>query len=479
MHKKFPALSSHNLLDVSQGNQAGNHQPRLPEFPTERCGTHQGKVLEMYCGKHDVVGCHICFSKDHRSCPDSQIFSISDMIDKLFNLMKSKETHNRLRDMVGSITTHCDSNDVRLASLLEAKNAALQKVAKFQKALEAAVKKALEMSKKEIEDLYKKLEEEILQDNADVKNTRDVLQSTSDKLKKAEANRAQRFVCTKLAEALMENADDQISKRKFKNLTDVQLSFTPNQSLMEYINGLHGIGEVVRSTEKRTDLYKIKGRNYLSTFKDIDLMYTDGVCVDGRGNIFVVGCHSHNVVQFDENGKKIGVVIKQQDGLKYEIYYILKKFVMHPMGVPDQIQDFFYNVRYKERMTAKLLTSISVLGLSFWLNMVAVCVPYWWCQECDTGNMTYVGLYKYCQPEDVDLNCTSTISTDNTRWLVSVQILSIFYVLCIFLSIGLISYYIIWYQDEKVKIKIALGTIVLGGSQHLSRCILTIKTTCV
>ncbi|KAL4224339.1 hypothetical protein ACF0H5_017794 [Mactra antiquata] len=259
------------------------------------------------------------------------------MIDKLFNLMKSKETHNRLRDMVGSITTHCDSNDVRLASLLEAKNAALQKVAKFQKALEAAVKKAVEMSKKEIEDLYKKLEEEILQDNADVKNTRDVLQRTSDKLKKAEANRAQRFVCTKLAEALMENADDQISKRKLKNLTDVQLLFTPNRSLMEYINGLHGIGEVVRSTKKRTVLYK-SGKsgnnmyvgnfsnsivcfddagNYLSTYKDNDLRCTDDVCVDGRGNIFVVGYVSNNVVQFNEDGKKIGVVIKQQDGLKY------------------------------------------------------------------------------------------------------------------------------------------------------------------
>ncbi|KAL4224342.1 hypothetical protein ACF0H5_017797 [Mactra antiquata] len=489
IHETFPSLRSHNLLGVRQRNQAGKQQPRLLEFPTERCGTHQGKVLKMYCGKHDVVGCHICFSKDHSSCPNSQIFSISEMIDKLFNLMKSKETHNRLRDMVGSITTHSDSNDVRLASLLEAKNVALQKVAKFQKALEAAVKKAAEMSKKEIEDLYKKLEEEILQDNADVRETKDVLQSTSDKLKKTEANRAQHFVCTKLAEALMEKADDQISKRKLKNLTDVQLLFTPNQSLMEYINGLHGIGEVVRHTGKRTDLYKVKGSkdintrltddskgcyslgccltldnnqllltdrnnkklkrfdintmmmvdncklfgspygvcctstdeavvacvavnmiqfvsidkkmtptrqifmshccygiatkddklyitdsgsslymydmtgnllktisqdntgnklfstsrhitfnksgnmyvsdwnngivcfddagNYLSTCNDNDLKNTDDVCVDGRGNIFVVGCNSHNVVQFDENGKKIGVVIKQQDGLKY------------------------------------------------------------------------------------------------------------------------------------------------------------------
>ncbi|KAL4224337.1 hypothetical protein ACF0H5_017792 [Mactra antiquata] len=66
MHKKFPTLNHHNLLDVSQGNQAGKQRTRLPEFPTERCDTHQGKLLDMYCGKHDVVGCHICLSKDHR-----------------------------------------------------------------------------------------------------------------------------------------------------------------------------------------------------------------------------------------------------------------------------------------------------------------------------------------------------------------------------------------------------------------------------
>ncbi|KAL4224416.1 interferon-beta production [Mactra antiquata] len=56
--------------------------------------------------------------------------------------------------------------------------------------------------------------------------------------------------------------------------------------------------------------------NYLSTYNDNDLSGTDGVCVDGRGKIFVVGCLSKNVVQLNEDGKKIGVVVKQQDGLQ-------------------------------------------------------------------------------------------------------------------------------------------------------------------
>ncbi|KAL4230178.1 hypothetical protein ACF0H5_010563 [Mactra antiquata] len=56
--------------------------------------------------------------------------------------------------------------------------------------------------------------------------------------------------------------------------------------------------------------------NYLSTYNDRDLNGIDGVCVDGKGNLFVVGCRPNNVVQFSEDVKKIGVVIPQQDGLK-------------------------------------------------------------------------------------------------------------------------------------------------------------------
>ncbi|KAL4219211.1 hypothetical protein ACF0H5_021793 [Mactra antiquata] len=54
---------------------------------------------------------------------------------------------------------------------------------------------------------------------------------------------------------------------------------------------------------------------HISTIKDNDLNVVDGVCNDGTGNIFFVGCNSHNVVQYNEDGKKIGVVVKQEDHL--------------------------------------------------------------------------------------------------------------------------------------------------------------------
>ncbi|KAL4230075.1 hypothetical protein ACF0H5_010460 [Mactra antiquata] len=489
LHKRFPALKNHNLLGVGQGKQANKQPPRLPEFPTERCSTHVGKVLDMYCEKDDVVGCSTCISKNHRLCPGSQIHSIPDLIGALFNLSNSKKVQSQLKELLVSMTTFGKSKDAKLSALNGAKDIMLQKITNFQKALEAAVKKAAEMSKNELMNAYKKMEQEILEDKSDCQKTNDILQNTSDKLNKAEGNRAQHFVLTKLAEINISETEKKMTEQKKRIKSAEELSFSPNQALMDYINGLQGIGMVVGELQRRSDLYNIGGskdinikvhddsklcsaagccitynnellvtdysgskliridlqilnvidfckldsipfgvccinkhegavacgfprnmiqfvsldkkmvptrkikmshncygittkddklyvtdyksslyvydmtgrllktvshdntgnqlfydnryvtcnergdrlyisdfnkgivcldgdENYLSAYNDKDLNGIDGVCVDGKGNLFVVGCRSHNVVQFSEDGKKIGVVINQQDGLK-------------------------------------------------------------------------------------------------------------------------------------------------------------------
>ncbi|KAL4230074.1 hypothetical protein ACF0H5_010459 [Mactra antiquata] len=357
LHKRFPTLKNHNLLGVGHGKQASKQPPRLPEFPTERCSTHAGKVLDMYCEKDDVVGCGTCISRDHRLCPGSQIHSIPDMIGALFNLSNSKKVQSQLRELIVSMTTFDNSKDVQLSALNGAKDTILQKITKFQKALEAAVKKAAEMSKNELMNAYKKMEQEILVEKSDCKKTNDVLQHTNDKLNKIDANRAQHFVLTKLAERKIKETVKEMKEQKKKIKSAGELSFTPNQALMDYINGLQGIGMVGGTLQKRSDLYKIEGsedintkvhddsnvcgsavnergdrlyisdfnkgivcldgdENYLSTYNDRDLNGAVNVCVDGKGNLFVVGYNSHNVVQFSEDGKEIGVVLNQQDGLK-------------------------------------------------------------------------------------------------------------------------------------------------------------------
>ena len=57
--------------------------------------------------------------------------------------------------------------------------------------------------------------------------------------------------------------------------------------------------------------------NYLSTIRDGELRCAHGVCVDGTGNVFVAGRWSNNVIQYTERGEKVGVVVKEGDGVEY------------------------------------------------------------------------------------------------------------------------------------------------------------------
>ncbi|KAL4221085.1 hypothetical protein ACF0H5_019347 [Mactra antiquata] len=486
LHKTFLNMKDHNLLDACQGNQASNQPSSLPEFPTERCHLHKGKVIDMYCEEHDEVGCYICISEHHKSCPEKRIVSIPEMADTLIKRGDSKQIQSRLRDTLDSMTVIGKSKDDKLEALKESKIEEIEKVMTAQKALESIIRKAAGASRNEIETKYKELEKEILQDKQNTERLELSLRDSDDKLKQAERNRAQSFVCSKIAQKKMKEVDSQISKQKGRIYDGIEYSFKPNQSLMKYLNRLHGIGMVCVRKKERTDLYKISGSkdinikvagdskpcwsvgccltfdnqllvtdynnyslkliethtmtvidvckldikpravccisaddavvacgsmiqfvsygnkmkptrriatphlcygiatkndqlyvtnngsslyiydisgtflrsisqdtgdkeifsnskhvtftkngdkmyvsdwnkgvvcfdgedNYQSTFNDSDLSGVDGVCVDGRGNIFVVLYWAHNVVQFNENGTKIGDVIQQQNGIR-------------------------------------------------------------------------------------------------------------------------------------------------------------------
>ncbi|KAL4224455.1 hypothetical protein ACF0H5_017907 [Mactra antiquata] len=488
-HKKYSALIGHSFLDVGQGKQPGKQSTSLPEFPTERCSIHNGKIVDMYCETHGTVGCYACIAKDHKSCPESHIHSVSDMLESLFKLSDTQLTKSRLRQIIASMGTLGDSTDTRLEALNKARKETLDQIEIFQRVLESMLRKATESSQNEVEKVYQKLKNEILQNKRTIDDTSDALRDTSNKLNKSAANRAQQFVCSKIAEKDIKEAEQAMMKLQMTDEnTDVEMSFHPDHKLKDYVQGLHGIGEVQGTRKNRTDLYKQKGKreirikvssdsktcsswgccltddhhllftdwnnkkvkridtrtltfvddcvleglpggicciskqevavgcrdpnmiqfvsignkviptrkidtthkcydigmkkdnlyvtdyessmyvydmsgtklrtithdavgnelftysghiainesgnkmfvgnfkagfvcfdgtgNHMSTIEDSNLDASEGVCGDGRGNIFVAGRHSHNVVQFNVNGKKVGVVVKQENGIE-------------------------------------------------------------------------------------------------------------------------------------------------------------------
>ncbi|KAL4218837.1 hypothetical protein ACF0H5_021425 [Mactra antiquata] len=339
MHNNFSYLMSHSLLDVEQAKQSGNQAESSPEFPTERCCIHKGKVLDMYCAIHNDVGCYVCMAKNHKTCPESQICSIPDMVDTLFNLSDSQQTQSRLQQMIVTLTSLSESKDNQLEILKEAEDKCIEQIEKFHNVLQQIIRRAAEASKKEVKDEYQRLEADILQDKSIINGTNDVLQKTDYKLKKASGNRAQRFVCSKEAENHIKKAEDEKMKQETDNNTDVDISFCPNNKLMDYIQGLHGLGDVLVANKKR-NLYMLKGSRDINikvsddtsscsswgccltydnqllltdynnkkikrvethTFSVVDYITSDsrpqGICCINQHEV-VVGCHASNKIQF-------------------------------------------------------------------------------------------------------------------------------------------------------------------------------------
>lgn len=66
-HNSFQALSGHVLVDpqVMKPTSSGSRK-EYHTVPTELCKRHHLKLVDMYCGNHDTVGCSVCFTLDHK-----------------------------------------------------------------------------------------------------------------------------------------------------------------------------------------------------------------------------------------------------------------------------------------------------------------------------------------------------------------------------------------------------------------------------
>ncbi|KAL4237543.1 hypothetical protein ACF0H5_002257 [Mactra antiquata] len=338
-HRKFPTLRSHNLLDVGQGNPGSNQPPSLPEFPTERCCTHKGKVVDMYCQSHDVVGCSTCISKDHRSCPDSHVHSIPDMIGSLFNLSDSKVIQSQLKQLIASMTALGKSKDEQLEALNVAKSEAVQKIEIFQTALVAAIKKAADLSREEVNDVYKKLEKEILQDKSAIDKTSDALEVTHGKLNKSEANRAQHFVCTKIAKEKITQAESEMAEKEKSNIDVTQISFTPNQSLRDNIIGLQGIGQVGVPIKKKTDLYKIKGSKDINikVSDDSNICFSFDCCLTDDNQLLATDFNNKKLKRIDTGTLRV-IDYCQFDSGVFGVCCVSKQEAVVACGLSNKIQ---------------------------------------------------------------------------------------------------------------------------------------------
>ena len=70
LHNKFEKLQNHVIVKNDDVHRISKKQEsrdgELLPLPTEICTIHHDRVLDMYCTRHDTVGCITCIATEHR-----------------------------------------------------------------------------------------------------------------------------------------------------------------------------------------------------------------------------------------------------------------------------------------------------------------------------------------------------------------------------------------------------------------------------
>ncbi|KAL4218863.1 hypothetical protein ACF0H5_021451 [Mactra antiquata] len=258
--------------------------------------------------------------------------------------------------------TLSESKESRLESLQRANDEAIDQIAKFQNVLEAIFRKAADSSRKEVVEACKKLKKEILQDKCTIDNTYDILQDTNDKLKNAATNRAQHFVCSKEAENIIKEAEQEMIKQDTEDNIDVDVSFRPNNTLMDYIQGLHGIGDVL-AAKKKKNLYKLRDSRDINikSSNDANTCRSAGCCLTYDNQLLVTDFDNKKVKRIDICTMTVTDYCSL-DSHPTGIYCISQEEAVVACRDPHNIQ--FVSIEDKMTPTKKIDTSHRCFGIA-------------------------------------------------------------------------------------------------------------------
>ncbi|XP_045173789.2 uncharacterized protein LOC123535264 [Mercenaria mercenaria] len=295
-HEVFPTLVTHNLLDRASLKSAITTD--LPEIPTQRCTIHETNLMNMYCENHDVVGCTICITQEHRACTD--VRSIQDEIGKLFRQSDFEKVCQNLRGKKSGIEKSKEAKITLLDELSKSKDEAVKSIQDFRKELELCLEKLEEESIKKVEKEFHRVKSILKNQMVKLENEVGRLEETAKDVEKSEGNKSQQFVSMKAAQKLVAEAEADFTT--VDPPVEAKISLVINQNIRDYLKQQLTFGSVSPATlkQKRTTIYTIKDMREMDIRTQNDTRQGDihGSCLTEEGLLLLA----------DDVNKKLKVV---------------------------------------------------------------------------------------------------------------------------------------------------------------------------
>ncbi|XP_060583855.1 uncharacterized protein LOC132740018 [Ruditapes philippinarum] len=263
VHEAFPTLVNHNLLDKASFKSAGSTN-ELPAIPTERCAVHETKIIDMYCQNHDDVGCTTCMTLEHRNCTSIRV--ISEVIDAVYQQKEVKQTLQKLKTIEVSKETLKERNDKQMQELQKSKKDAIQEIGQHRKVLEQLLADMEKESIQEVDYEFAKKESALIKQKKDIEREKDNIQKAIFNLQHAEGNKAQEFVCSKIAYKQIKGKDS-LDLLNDEN-ADVQLLYSINQDITSFLKQKKTFGNIPKYYDQQyaqtRSLYTVKAERKMN-----------------------------------------------------------------------------------------------------------------------------------------------------------------------------------------------------------------------
>ncbi|XP_053390770.1 uncharacterized protein LOC128553622 [Mercenaria mercenaria] len=297
----IPGLKSHTLLDNSKYKSRGL-PAGLPAVPTERCSTHETKILDMYCGNHDEVGCTTCMALNHRSCADVQ--SIPDIVESKFQTTDVDKIHQKLQDLKMMMEEIIKIRQRLIENLKKSKTRAVMAIKDFRKEMETILDKLEKESIKELEMNFIEKESKLLEEKTKAVNELDGLKQAVNDLKKSEGNKAQQFVSLKMSLKII--AEMEAVSRSLQTTVDADISFSFDPAILEFLQQLKTFRPVRHDSatdfrSQRTTAYSVKRIENLNIRiqNDNQTSHVYGSCLTEDGSLLIADNNNSKIKRAD------------------------------------------------------------------------------------------------------------------------------------------------------------------------------------
>ncbi|XP_060560326.1 uncharacterized protein LOC132720253 [Ruditapes philippinarum] len=363
VHSQVPLCVDHKVLDKSQvksGTSKG-----LPKAPTERCGRHSHKHIDMFCQNHDNVGCSTCMAIDHRSCKD--IFYIPELIQNKSYQVASREIQTKLKALAKIIAVQTNKFQQEKQNLQKRKAELLDDIRKFRQEINDQLDKLEKSSKDEIANKFKLLEDKIEEGLKQLQEHKENVTSANDKLASPNPNEAELFVHVKIGQNAENVANKFIEDTKM-NRTVSEIDFHSDRNLIEQLKQNKTIGMLTEKTTKTADkLLQITGeQSYcVKVMSDEQKCNICNACYMEDDTIILADYNNSKLKRLDSHD----YIIPDCYNLPEEHWQTCKtNETQVAVTLPSKQEVHFISVNRQMKTTNMIKTDFTCFGLAYAIN---------------------------------------------------------------------------------------------------------------